>query len=85
MSKLWIIIEEIEKRIREGENNGCSVERIAELKSLLSFVKSLQIVSDIVNESLLEKAWSWVEDNVLTPNQQEMSEQLYKKMKEDIL
>ena len=45
MSGLRIIIEEIEKRIREGEDYGCSEERIAELKSLLSFAESLQQTS----------------------------------------
>ena len=49
MSGLKIIIEEIEERIKTGREDGCSGERIAELKSLLSFAKSLSTVPEVKN------------------------------------
>ena len=85
------LVAEIEKRIKKYASiNVGHIEHLealygAKCKALmemLSFIDTLEVKEvDSLTDALIEKAWSWVEDNILSSNQQDKSLLYYERLK----
>lgn len=78
------VVAEIE-RIKKKECPTDTYEGRCKLlwfEQFLSFIDTLEVKEvDSLTDALIEKTWSWVEDNILSSNQQDKSLLYYEQLK----
>ncbi len=84
------LVAEIEERINKeiqrcavdfGYSQGC----VDSMRNVLSFLDTLEVKEvDLEKEVWLDKAWDWIDDNLLTPNQQDKSRLYFEQFKKHV-
>lgn len=73
-----IKLKESEER-KDYESYVALAERIATCINILSFIDTIEVEEEgTTTDAFIEKAWNWIEDNILSSNQQDKSRLYYK-------
>lgn len=82
---LDILVAEIERRKKYYENlqmiKPVYESNIEDLNELLSFLDTLEAKEINSKDTFIEKAWEFIEDNLLSSNQQDKSRLYYEQFK----